>query len=128
MIKAIIIGNLTADPVLRTTPQGIDVCTFAVGANRRGGENAEYFNVSAWRQLGVSCSRYLTKGRKVCVIGEFGARAYNDKTGKAHASIDITADEVEFLSTRQPEAEAGSAPDMPGWENVSDAELPFEEA
>ncbi len=105
MNKLTIIGNLTADPELRTIPSGISVCTFTVAVNRRYSSNKEerqtdFFRVSAWRQLGETCSRYLSKGRKVCVVGEVSARAFEGKDGTLRASLEVTADDVEFLSPR----------------------------
>lgn len=106
MNKLTIIGNLTADPELRTIPSGVNVCTFTVAVNRRYSSNKEerqtdFFRVTAWRQLGENCSRFLAKGRKVCVIGEVSARAFEGKDGAPRASLEVTADEVEFLSPRE---------------------------
>ena len=106
MNKLTIIGNLTADPELRTIPSGVNVCTFTVAVNRRYSSNKEerqtdFFRVAAWRQLGENCSRYLSKGKKVCVVGEVSARAYEGKDGTLRASLEVTADDVEFLSPRE---------------------------
>ena len=72
MNKLTIIGNLTRDPELRTTSTGVNVCSFTVAVNRRqrsqgaeGQPEADFFRVSAWRQLGEICQKYLAKGRKV---------------------------------------------------------------
>lgn len=103
MNKCTIIGNLTADPEMRTTPNGKTVATFTVAVNRRfkEGENAvNYFRVTAWNQLGEICCKYLSKGRKAAVVGEVSVNAYIGKDGAAHASLELTADEVEFLSSR----------------------------
>ena len=71
MNKLTIIGNLTRDPELRTTATGVNVCTFSVAVNRRGRRDeqnaqpeADFFRVTAWRQLGENCARFLTKGRR----------------------------------------------------------------
>lgn len=104
MNKLTIIGNLTADPELRTIPSGVSVCTFTVAVNRRSGKDerqTDFFRVAAWRQLGETCSRYLAKGRKVCVVGEVTARAFEGKDGTPRASLEVNADEVEFLSPRE---------------------------
>lgn len=105
MNKAFIIGNVTKDPELRTTQNGISVCTFNVAVNRRQGANAEhpeadFFKVTAWRQLGENCAKYLAKGRKVSVIGSVTASAYTGNDGQPRASLEITADDVEFLSPK----------------------------
>ena len=78
MNKLTIIGNLTRDPQLRTTQTGVNVCDFTVAVNRRqsaqqrqNGQQpeADFFRVTAWRELGENCSKYLAKGRKVAVVG-----------------------------------------------------------
>ena len=107
MNKVFIVGNLTRDPELRSTRDGISVCSFTVAVNRRvrnaeaGQPEADFFRVTAWRQLGETCARYLSKGRKISVIGEVTARAYEGKDGTVRASLEVTADEVEFLSPRE---------------------------
>lgn len=97
MNKLILIGNLTKDPETRTTPNGKTVCNFDLAVKDRQG-NATYFRVSAWEKQGENCQRYLSKGKKVMVTGPVSARAYTDHTGKANVSIEVTANEVEFLS------------------------------
>jgi len=110
MEKLIIVGNLTRDPELRTTQTGLMVCSFSVAVNQRQtkaqrekGEQpkAKFFRVTAWRELGENCSKYLAKGRKVLCIGTIDANAYiGQQDGQAHYSLEMTADEVEFLSSR----------------------------
>lgn len=114
MNKTFIIGNLTRDPELRTTQQGNSVCNFTVAVNRRHANNAEagqpeadYFKVTAWRQLGENCARYLAKGRKVAVVGTVSTSAYVGNDGQAYANLELRADEVEFLT---PRSEANEAP------------------
>ena len=113
MNKLTIIGNLTRDPELRTTPNGFTVCDFTVAVNRRRGQNnangqpeADYFRVSAWRQLGDNCAKYLAKGRKVCVVGPVSGRAYQANDGSTRVSLEVTADDVEFLSGKGDVTEA----------------------
>ena len=103
MNKITIIGNLVKDPETRTTPSGVTVCTFVVATNRRfanadGERQSDFFRVAAWRQLGETCARYLGKGRKVAVWGELQARLYENRDGKTQMSLDVQADEVEFLT------------------------------
>lgn len=97
-----IIGNLTNDPTVRATAQGISVCDFTVAVNRRqkGDQEADFFRVTAWRQLGENCSRFLSKGRKVAVRGPVSARTYTAKDGSTRVSLEVTAEDVEFLSPR----------------------------
>ena len=139
MNKLTIIGNLTRDPELRTTSSGINVCTFTVAVNRRRSANngqpeADFFRVSAWRQLGENCQRYLAKGRKVAVVGSVSVSTYTANDGTTRASLEVTADDVEFLSSRNedagyapaaPSQPAPAAPAMNGFEEVDDEDLPF---
>ena len=111
MNKVILIGNLTRDPdPIRTIPgkngnPSIDVCSFTIAVNRRGvktedEQTADFFRINAWRGLAQSCHNYLSKGKKVSVIGELQARLYESKEGKTQLSLDVHADEVEFLSPK----------------------------
>ena len=145
MNKLTIIGNLTRDPELRTTATGVNVCDFTVAVNRRqrrdaqnGQPEADFFRVSAWRERGELCAKYLAKGRKVCVIGPVSVRTYTGSDGTTRASLEVTADEVEFLSSRNDGEAAGgytapaAAPEAPsadsqaaGFTAVETDELPF---
>jgi len=114
MKQIVIIGNLTRDPELRTTQSGIPVCSFTVAVNRRktpeaGQPEADFFRVTTWRQLAELCSKYLAKGRKVAVVGEISLQQYNDANGLPRYSMEVQADEVEFLTPRT--ADAPPAPE-----------------
>lgn len=133
MNKLILIGNLTRDPELRTTPQGISVCDFTIAVNRRGGQQneADFFRITAWRQLGENCAKYLAKGRKVFVSGPVSARVYQANDGSSRVSLEVTADDVEFLTPKQEGAAAPAyTPPAPAAQNsgftaVETDELPF---
>jgi single-strand DNA-binding protein len=126
-----IIGNAVRDPELRTTPSGKNVCSFTVAVNRRkkveGQPDADFFRVSAWDQLGDVCQKYITKGKKVCVIGSVGVHTYTNQKGETVANLEVLAREVEFLSPRQEEAPAQPVQkdQQTGMEVVDTAELPF---
>ncbi len=82
------------------------MCSFSVAVNRRKTQQnqdpgADYFNVSAWRQLGENCAKWLIKGRKVCVVGPVTVRMYTRNDGTPGASMEVTAEDVEFLSSAQ---------------------------
>ena len=146
MNKVFLIGNLTRDPETRTTQSGVSLCSFTIAVNRRRQSNAEagqpeadFFRVTAWRQLGDLCARYLTKGRKVSVVGTVSASAYVGSDGQARASLEVTAEDVEFLSPRGEAGEApayspapaaapaprASVPQGGGFVQVDEEELPF---
>ena len=140
MNKLTIIGNLTRDPELRTTQSGISVCTFTVAVNRRKTQNqqqpeADFFRVSAWRELGENCGKWLIKGKKVAVVGPVSVSTYHGQDGKTYANLEVTAQDVEFLSPAgQTESAPQAAPQqaqqtqMPiagGFTAVETDELPF---
>lgn len=115
MNKLVIIGNICRAPELRQTQSGLSVCTFTVAVNRRRQTNndqpeADYFRVSAWRQLGENCAKYLAKGRKVCVIGPVSLSTYKGQDGQTRANMEITAEDVEFLTPRDGETRTPSGP------------------
>ena len=143
MNKVILIGNLTRDPETRTTSQGTTLCSFGLAVNRRrkseGQPDVDFFNVTAWRQLGDLCARYLSKGRKVCVVGQIQIRTYDAQDGTKRTAVDIVAEDIEFLSSaRDADGNAGSAGntavpaltpsgeyDTSGFSRVDADELPF---
>ena len=106
MNQLTIIGNLTRDPELRVTPQGKDVCSIDVAVSRRkkieNQPDADYFRVNAWGELAKTCAKYLTKGKKVCVVGSVSL-SKREKDGKHYASIEVFAEHVEFLSPKEAE-------------------------
>ena len=129
MNKIIIIGNLTGDPAIRTTRDGISVCDFTVAVNgHRKEDPAQFFRVSVWRQLGENCHKYLAKGRKVCVTGAVSAHTYQGNDGATRVSLDIQASEVEFLSPASGDSQQQSAPEpqQPVYTPITpDDDLPF---
>lgn len=127
MNKIVIIGNLTGAPELRVTQSGVSVCQFTVAVNgRRKEDGATFFRVTAWRALGETCHKYLDKGRKVMVCGAVSASAYTGRDGKPRASIDVTAEDVEFLSAASGDSQQQSAPDANGFTPIDAGnDLPF---
>ena len=109
MNKIILIGNLTRDPESRTTPSGHTVCNFDIAVNeRRGGQDpTTYFLIAAWDRTGESCQRYLSKGRKVFVAGPLSARTYQANDGTTRVSLEVNANDVEFLSSRNDDQAGG---------------------
>jgi len=130
MNKITLIGNLTHDPEVRSTPNGVAVCSFTIAVDRRfagqdGKRPTDFFRINAWRQLGDHCARYLSKGKKIAVIGELQARTYEAKDGTTRMSLDVQADEVEFLSPKQKEDGAQDAQDSNGFTDVDPGDIPF---
>ena len=126
MNKCFIVGNLTRDPDSRITSSGINVTSFTVAVNRRhraeGQPEADFFRVTAWRALGENCQKYLAKGRKIAVTGAVSVSTYITQDGTTRASLEVTADEVEFLSSK---TDVQEKPDTSGYMEVNSDELPF---
>lgn len=123
MNRLSIIGNLTKDPDSRVTKEGISVCSFSVAVNRRhraeGQPDADFFRVTAWRGLADNCVKYLSKGKKVAVTGPVSVSTYQGQDGKTRASMDVTAEDVEFLSPKQEQEQPKG-----GYTEVSSEDLP----
>ena len=102
--KAIITGNLTRDPELRTTPNGASVCSFSVAVNRvykdASGEQKEdvsYIDCSAWGKLGEMIAQYAKKGSGVLVSGRLDQRSWEDKNGGGKRSrVEIVVEDFNF--------------------------------
>lgn len=142
MNKVFLIGNLVRDPELRTTPSGLPVCTFTIAVKRRRASNAQagqpeadFFRVTAWRQLGENCHKWLIKGHKVSVVGSVSVSTYQTQNGQTRAQLEVTADDVEFLTPankdpqespqRPQEAPQAVQPQNNGFVQVEDEEIPF---
>ena len=129
MNKQIVIGNVCNDPETRSTPSGVTVCSFNVAVDRRfkdakGEKVTDFFRVQAWRGLGETCAKYVKKSMKVAVIGELQPRLYEAKDGKTRMSLDVVADEVEFMS-RVDERPAMKPADPNTFADISSKDLPF---
>lgn len=103
MTKVFLIGNLTRDPELTETAAGVPVCRFSVAVNRRadGEQTADFYNVTAWRKTADAVAQYTKKGNKIAVYGDLQIRQYEDRSGIKRTSVDVTAQDVEFLTPKQ---------------------------
>lgn len=131
MNKVILIGNLTRDPELTQTTSGISVCRFGIAVQRRftsanGEREADFLNVTVWRNQAENCHKYLKKGAKVSVVGSIQTNSY-EKDGQKRYTTDIVADEVGFLSTKSSDDGEGKVRDESVTElkPVDDDTLPF---
>lgn len=147
--QVILMGNLTRDPELRTTPSGQSVCSFSLAVNRswqgqdgQAQEAVDYFDVTAWGKLGELVNQYLSKGRKCLVQGRLSQRSW-EKDGQKHSKVEVVASDVTFLdgggqgggdSTPRPSAPRKSASSAksaePSVEEIDDkpidlSEIPF---
>jgi len=110
MNRIYIIGNLVDNPVARTTPIGLNNSSFRVAVNEKKGEKnqATFFDCTAWDKLGEVCQKYLSKGSSVYVEGKAHCTPYIGKDGKAHGNVQISVQNIEFLSQKKQEEKKDS--------------------
>jgi len=116
-----IIGRLGGDPELRYTPAGTPVCTFSVATDRVWNndqgvrqEETTWHRVTTWRQQAETCAQYLVKGSMVLVSGGVKAHGYINRDGQAAASLEMKAELVKFLSTKQAAQDAAAGAESAG--------------
>ena len=102
-----IMGRLTADPELKTTPNGVDVTSFTIASDRDYGTNgekqADFFDVVAWRNTAKYITTYFTKGRMIIVAGRLQTRTWTDKDGNKRKAVEIVADNAYFGDSKKTE-------------------------
>lgn len=144
MNKVILVGNLTRDPELVTTNNGISLCRFTLAVQRRfsgsdGEREADFINIVVWRGQADNCYKYLKKGSKAGVVGSIQTRTYDGNDGTKRYATEVVADEVEFLSTKGAAPEADNLPEentagskstgksdtLTKFEPIDDDNLPF---
>jgi single-strand DNA-binding protein len=103
----VVTGNLTRDPELRHTGGGTAVCDLRVAVNSRRKDQSgnwvdkpNYFDVTVWGAQGENCANYLSKGRPVAVEGRLDWREWEDQGGNKRQSVEIIANTVQFLGSR----------------------------
>lgn len=136
--KAIITGNLTRDPELRTTPNGSNVCSFSVAVNRTyrdaSGEQKEdvsFIDCSAWGKLGEMINQYAKKGTGVLVSGRLDQRSWEDKTtGQKRSRVEIVVEDFNFTGAARDNngssSDDSNSTDAPAPEDIPD-DIPEEE-
>ena len=141
--KVIIVGNITRDPELRSTPSGTQVCGFSVAVNRnyRDGsgeqkENVSFFDCSAWGKSGEIIAQYAKKGSGILVSGRLDQRSWEDKEGQKRSRVEIVVEDFNFIggntdggasSSKGASSAAASdvAPDDISDEPIDLSEIPF---
>ena len=137
-------GRLTADPENRQTETGISVTRFTIAVNRRfskdsSQQQADFFNVTAWRATADFVSKFIKKGSSIFVVGTIQNRSWTDNEGNKRYATDIVAEEVNFVDARGENPAAGqytpdsyepsfsnTAADAPKFEEIKgDDDLPF---
>lgn len=133
-----ITGNLTADPELRELASGTKVCRLRLASSSRQktGENLyedrpNYFDITVWGGQGENVARYLERGRKIGVVGQLRWREWDEKdtdgqpTGRKRSTVEIVADQVEFLDTKRPDTDETSETELAGVGARDGADIPF---
>lgn len=125
MNKVFLIGNLTRDPELTKTANSISVCKMSIAVNRPHSKDQEtdFFNVTAWRGLADTCGKFLSKGKKILVVGTLQNRTY-EKDGEKKTYTDIVADEIDFLSPKS-ETRTENLKSIRDNAPIDDFDLPF---
>src|SRR5918997_2017461 len=109
--RVVLGGNLTRDPELRATQAGVPVCSFGIAVNRVRSRNEEvdFFDISAWRELGETIATYKKKGDPILIEGRLQYRTWEAQDGSKRSKVDVVADNVQFLG-RGGEGGEGGAP------------------
>ena len=130
MNKAILIGNLTKDPEITTTNNGVSVCRFTLAVSRRyanaeGERETDFINIVVWRNLADNCHKFLKKGSKAAVVGSIQSRSYDANDGTKRYITEIVAEEVEFISTKTDATTMKADDEVAKLEPITDDNLPF---
>lgn len=132
--KCIFVGNMVADPELKTTTSGVSVTRFRIAVGRRFAKNGEtdFFDIVAWRNTAEFVCRYFSKGKPILVSGALQNRSWTDTEGNKRFATEVIADEVSFVGSKGDNASGSTAPSAPvygdtsGYEDLADdSELPF---
>ncbi len=101
--RVMLAGNLVRDPELRFTSSGIPVCSFSIAVNRVRSKDdaADFFNVSAWRELGETIATHKKKGDPILLEGRLQYRTWEAEDGTKRSTVDVVADNVQFLGRSQ---------------------------
>jgi single-strand DNA-binding protein len=136
-------GRLTADPELKTTPNGVSVCSFTIAVDKRhrqGEERqADFINIVAWRGTAEFISKHFHKGSMIGIEGAVQTRKYQDKNGNNRTAFEIVVNNVQFIESKrsQDNSEGSSSPTpendplpqfaehLAGVEDISDEDCPF---
>jgi single-strand DNA-binding protein len=100
--RVVLAGNLTRDPELRFTNDGIPVCSFGLAVNRvrSRSEEVDFFDISAWRELGETIANYKKKGDPILLEGRLQFRTWEAQDGSKRSKVDVVADNIQFLGGR----------------------------
>jgi len=134
----VLTGRLTADPELKTTPNGISVTTFSIAVDRRyrSGEErqTDFINIVAWRSSAEFITKYFKKGSLIGIEGSIQTRRYQDKNGNNRTAFEVVANNVQFVESKRDNTSSedtsasfsnADANDFADLGDASDDDLPF---
>lgn len=105
MNKVILMGRLTKDPELRTTPSGVSVANFSIAVNRRfakeGQQQADFINCVAWKGTAEHIKRWFVKGSMIAVVGSIQTRSWDGQDGKRQYATEVVVDEAYFTGEKR---------------------------
>lgn len=113
MNKVILMGRLTADPELKTTPSGISVTSFSLAIDRKYAKQGEerktdFINIVAWRQRAEFICKYFSKGQLIALDGSIETRSYVDKNGNNRTAFEVVAENVYFTGDKRSSQQSGN--------------------
>lgn len=102
--RVVLVGRITKDPVKKVTLSGSTVTSFTVAVDnvpsKNGDRSASFIPCTCWNKTAENVAAFCTKGSLVGVDGRLNQRSYDDKDGKKHNIIEVIADSVQFLSSK----------------------------
>lgn len=129
--KVILMGRITKDIELKTTPSGLSVTSFSIAVDRPGGKDKEratdFIDCVAWRQTAEFISRFFSKGKAILIEGKLQTRSYTDKNGTAHKVVEVVVDQATFTGEKRQTDSSPAAQEQVDAETAGQ-ELPGEEA
>ena len=110
--RVVLVGRLVRDPELRTTTTGKSVTSFTIAVTKRfkpqdGGQDADFFRVTAWEKTAEFVANYLTKGRLIAIDGRIQSRKYTTKEGVEREVVEVVAESVQSLDRPRDDDGAG---------------------
>ena len=107
----VLTGRLTADPELKTTPNGTSVTSFSIAVDRRyrSGEErqTDFINIVAWRSSAEFITKYFKKGSLIGIEGSIQTRRYQDKNGNNRTAFEVVANNVQFVESKRDSSPMG---------------------
>lgn len=120
--RVVLMGRITKDIELKTTPSGLSVTSFSIAVDRPGGKDKEratdFIDCVAWRQTADFIARFFSKGKAILIEGKLQTRSYNDKNGTAHKVVEVVVDQAAFTGEKR------QTDSSPVAQEQSDAEPP----